>query len=75
MNFSMAVFILYGMKKYPRYLIYFLAVMLTIWISLNTVTWREGGAYSTDNGQYGFFLEQKLPLHSIKLQLSFLPTY
>lgn len=59
MNFSMAVFILYGMKKYPRYIVYGLAVMLTLWIALNTLTWREGGAYLTTNGQYGFFLGTK----------------
>ncbi len=59
MNFPIAVFVLYGMKKYPRYLICLLAVMLTVWIGLNTVTWRAGGAYLTDNGQEGFFLGTK----------------
>lgn len=46
-------------KKYPRQFVAILAVILSLWIFLDGVTWQDGGLFLTSNGQAAFFLGTK----------------
>lgn len=46
-------------KKYPKQFVAILAVILSLWIFLDGVTWQDGGIFLTTNGQAAFFLGTK----------------
>lgn len=60
--FNFMVIICYCIKKKPERLIGWIATILTCWIFLNTLLWKEGGMYVNANGQMAFFLGTKTSL-------------
>jgi O-antigen ligase len=59
LNFSTAVIVCYGIRYCPKKLTGFLSVIASVWICLNAITWKPGGAFLTSNGQEGFFFGTK----------------
>lgn len=57
--FTAIVLSTYGLKKFPKFYIMMMAGILSLWLLLDGLTWKEPGTFVTANGQRAFFLGTK----------------
>lgn len=57
--FACIVLSTYCLKVMPRYYIYMMGFIFSLWLLLDGLTWVESGTYITANGQRAFFLGTK----------------
>lgn len=57
--FTAIVLSAYSLKHFPRYYVMMMGTILSLWVLLDGLTWKDGGVYITENDQAAFFLGTK----------------
>lgn len=57
--FTMIILSSFSLKRYPKYFVIMVGTILSLWLLLDGITWKDGGTYITANGQEAFFLGTK----------------